>query len=99
MGIKQMEIPSSRNHSITGSLAKEPGFPAHKHKYKSHWPLAVEVIDALVPSGILLCLSFVFPFHFFCLSEKAMAECILSGCIVAKAHCGRSQLSNTVLLR
>jgi len=59
-----MEI--SRNHSMMGSLAKEPGFPAHKHKYKSHWHLAVEVIGALVPSGILLCLfSFSFPLLLF----------------------------------
>lgn len=94
-----MEIPSSCNHSMIGSLAKEQGFPAHKHKYKSNWCLAVEVMDALVPSGILLCLSLLFPFHFFCLSEKAMAECIPSSCIVAKAHHGRSQLSNTILLR
>lgn len=56
-----MEIPSSRNHSMMGSLAREPGFPAHKHNYRSHWCLAVEVIGALVPSGILLCFFFFFP--------------------------------------
>jgi len=55
MGIRQMEIPSSHNHSMMGSLAREPGFPAHKHNYRSHWCLAVEVIDALVPLDTLLC--------------------------------------------
>lgn len=59
MGIGQMEVlPAPHNHSVMGSLAKESGFPADKHKYKSHWCLAGEVTDPPVPSGILLCLTF-----------------------------------------
>lgn len=77
MEIRQMETPSSCNHSVMDSLAKELGFPLSKHK--SHWCLAVEV-----PSGNLL------SFHFFCLFEKVMSECVWADALLLRHFVGGS---------
>lgn len=95
MWLRQMEIPSPRNHCVMGSLlgkgARISCPQAQRQKSAAFSRESDRRSCAKWHSTV--CLSsfpLLLPW-----SEKATAESTPSGCIVAKAHRGRGQLSNT----
>lgn len=92
-----MDITIFHNHSMMCSLANELGFLAHKHKYKRHRHLAVEVIDALVPHGILLCESSFFSSTSFVCLKKSWLNVFQVAALLLRPIVGEA--TNIILLR